>query len=159
MEQNKEYTQFGLKLLFVMFLLWFSVKSFVKFYQGEITFEISKEKYRDLRYPSVTLCPSEPGALAPLKIAELEKIIGDNNKTRLTDKMIFSYLLNIDNPIEIIRNFSFSRKEVEIDGAFLWVLTSFRIDADILLRTLRSSKYVARTELVNEEQYKGRHKK
>ena len=159
MEQNKEYTQFGLKLLFVIFLLWFSVKSFVKFYQGEITFEISKEKYRDLRYPSVTLCPSEPGALAPLKIAELEKIIGDNNKTRLTDKMIFSYLLNIDNPIEIIRNFSFSRKEVEIDGAFLWVLTSFRIDADILLRTLRSSKYVARTELVNEEQYKGRHKK
>ena len=159
MEQNKEYTQFGLKLLFVMFLLWFSVKSFVKFYQGEITFEISKEKYRDLRYPSVTLCPSEPGALAPLKIAELEKIIGDNNKTRLTDKMIFSYLLNIDNPIDIIRNFSFSRKEVEIDGAFLWVLTSFRIDADILLRTLRSSKYVARTELVNEEQYKGRHKK
>ena len=159
MEQNKEYTQFGLKLLFVIFLLWFSVKSFVKFYQGEITFEISKEKYRDLRYPSVTLCPSEPGALAPLKIAELEKIIGDNNKTRLTDKMIFSYLLNIDNPIDIIRNFSFSRKEVEIDGAFLWVLTSFRIDADILLRTLRSSKYVARTELVNEEQYKGRHKK
>ena len=159
MEQNKEYTQFGLKLLFVIFLLWFSVKSFVKFYQGEITFEISKEKYRDLRYPSVTLCPSEPGALAPLKIAELEKIIGDNNKTRLTDKMIFSYLLNIDNPIEIIRNFSFSRKEVEIDGAFLWVLTSFRIDADILLRTLRSSKYVARTELVNEEQYKGWHTK
>ena len=159
MEQNKEYTQFGLKLLFVIFLLWFSVKSFVKFYQGEITFEISKEKYRDLRYPSVTLCPSEPGALAPLKIAELEKIIGDNNKTRLTDKMIFSYLLNIDNPIEIIRNFSFSRKEVEIDGAFLWVLTSFRIDADILLRTLRSSKYVARTELVNEEQYEGRRKK
>ena len=159
MEQNKEYTQFGLKLLFVIFLLWFSVKSFVKFYQGEITFEISKEKYRDLRYPSVTLCPSEPGALAPLKIAELEKNIGDNNNTRLTDKMIFSYLLNIDNPIEIIRNFSFSRKEVEIDGAFLWVLTSFRIDADILLRTLRSSKYVARTELVNEEQYKGRHKK
>ena len=159
MEQNKEYTQFGLKLLCVIFLLWFSVKSFVKFYQGEITFEISKEKYRDLRYPSVTLCPSEPGALAPLKIAELEKIIGDNNKTRLTDKMIFSYLLNIDNPIEIIRNFSFSRKEVEIDGAFLWVLTSFRIDADILLRTLRSSKYVARTELVNEEQYKGWHNK
>ena len=159
MEQNKEYTQFGLKLLFVIFLLWFSVKSFVKFYQGEITFEISKEKYRDLRYPSVTLCPSEPGALAPLKIAELEKIIGDNNKTRLTDKMIFSYLLNIDNPIDIIRNFSFSRKEVEIDGAFLWVLTSFRIDADILLRTLRSSKYVARTELVNEEQYKGWHTK
>ena len=159
MEQNKEYTQFGLKLLFVIFLLWFSVKSFVKFYQGEITFEISKEKYRDLRYPSVTLCPSEPGALAPLKIAELEKIIGDNNKTRLTDKMIFSYLLNIDNPIEIIRNFSFSRKEVEIDGAFLWVLTSFRTDVNILLKTLRSSKYVARTELVNEEQYKGRHKK
>ena len=119
MEQNKEYTQFGLKLLFVIFLLWFSVKSFVKFYQGEITFEISKEKYRDLRYPSVTLCPSEPGAMAPLKIAELEKNIGDNNNTRLTDKMIFSYLLNIDNPIDIIRNFSFSRKEVEIDGAFL----------------------------------------
>ena len=90
------------------------------FFNGKIIYEILKEKNVNLQFPSLTLCPSQDGALAPLKVDKLKEYLPDGFKHfNLQDHSVFIVLQNISNPIEIVKNFSFSEIDAKIDGNFM----------------------------------------
>ena len=108
------------KLSLYIIFLWFSYTILVDFFNGKIIYEILKEKNVNLQFPSLTLCPSQDGALAPLKVSELKEDVPASLKHfNLQDHSLFIVLQNINNPIEIVKNFSFSEIDAKIAGSFL----------------------------------------
>ena len=115
-EKVKQIFKLSLSLIF----LWFSVNILKDFFNGKIIYEILKEKNVNLQFPSLTLCPSQDGALVGLKVKELKEYLPDNLKHfNLQDRHAFFLLQTIANPIEIVKNFSFSEMDAKIDGSFL----------------------------------------
>ena len=105
------------KLSFSIIFLWFSCNILVDFFNGKIIYEILKEKNVNLQFPSLTLCPSQDGALAPLKVSELKEDVPASLKHfNLQDHSLFIVLQNITNPIEIVKNFSFTEIDAKIGG-------------------------------------------
>ena len=108
------------KLSLSIIFLWFSVNILTDFFNGKIIYEILKEKNVNLQFPSLTLCPSQDGALAPLKVSELKEDLSANLKRlNLNGPPLFIVLQNITNPVEIVKNFSFSEIDAKIGGKFL----------------------------------------
>ena len=105
------------KIIFTILFLWFSCETLQDFYTGKIAYEILKEKNESLHFPSLTLCPSQAGALAPLNVLRLKDYLPDHMNTfNPADQSVFVLLQNISNPIEIVKNFSFSETEAQISG-------------------------------------------
>ena len=108
------------KLSLSIVFLWFSFTILLDFFNGKIIYEILKEKNVNLQFPSLTLCPSQNGALAPLKVDKLKEYLPDGFKHyNLQGHSVFSVLQNITNPIEIVKNFSFSEIDAKIGGNFM----------------------------------------
>ena len=108
------------KIAFTVLFFWFSCETLQAFYTGKITYEILKEKNESLHFPSLTICPSQAGALAPLNVLKLKEYLPDDlNKFNPADQSVFVLLQNISNPIEIVKNFSFSETEAQISGTLV----------------------------------------
>ena len=108
------------KLSLYIIFLWFSYTILVDFFNGKIIYEIIKEKNVNLQFPSVTLCPSQDGAFAPLKVSKLKEDLPASLKHfNLLGQPLFIVLQNITNPIEIVKNFSFSKIDAKIGGNFM----------------------------------------
>ena len=108
------------KLSLSLIFLWFSVNILTDFFNGKIIYEILKEKNINLQFPSLTFCPSEDGAPAALKVSQLKENLPDNLKHfNMRDHSVFLILQKIANPIEIVKNFSFSEIDAKIGGNFL----------------------------------------
>ena len=108
------------KLSLYIIFLWFSYTILVDFFNGKIIYEIIKEKNVNLQFPSVTLCPSQDGAFAPLKVSELRDDLPASLKHfNLLGPPLFIVLQNLTNPIEIVKNFSFSEMDAKIAGNFM----------------------------------------
>ena len=115
-EKVKQIFKLSLSLIF----LWFSVNILKDFFNGKIIYEILKEKNVNLQFPSLTLCPSQDGALAPLKVSELKEDVPASLKHfNLLGPPLLIVLQNITNPIEIVKNFSFSKIDAKIGGNFM----------------------------------------
>ena len=115
-EEIKKILRFSLSLIFI----WLSCNVLMDFYNGKVIYEILKEKNVNLQFPSLTLCPSQDGALVGLKVNELKENLPDHLKHfNLQDRHAFFLLQTITNPIEIVKNFSFSEMDAKIDGSFL----------------------------------------
>ena len=115
-EEIKKILRFSLSIIFI----WLSCNVLMDFYNGKVIYEILKEKNVNLQFPSLTLCPSQDGALVGLKVNELKENLPDHLKHfNLQDRHAFFLLQTITNPIEIVKNFSFSEMDAKIDGSFL----------------------------------------
>ena len=108
------------KLSFFIIFLWFSCNILPDFFNGKIIYEILKEKNVNLQFPSLTLCPSQDGALAALDVQKLKEYIPESLKRyNLQDHSVYVVLQNITNPIDIVKNFSFTEIDAKIGGSFL----------------------------------------
>ena len=108
------------KLSFSIIFLWFSYNVLKDFFNGKIIYDILKEKNVNLQFPSLTLCPSQDGALAALKVYKLKEHLPDSLKHfNMKDHSVYIILQNITNPIEIVKNFSFSGIDAKIGGNFM----------------------------------------
>ena len=115
-EKVKNILKFSLFIIFI----WFSCNVLMDFFNGKIIYEILKEKNVNLQFPSLTLCPSQDGALASLKVYKLKEHLPDRFKHfNLKDHSVYIILQNITNPIEIVKNFSFSEIDAKISGNFM----------------------------------------
>ena len=116
----KENIKKLVKISFSIVFLWFSCNVLIDFCNGKIIYEILKEKNVNLQFPSLTLCPSQDGALAALKVSKLKEHLPDNlEHFNMRDHSVFLILQKIANPIEIVKNFSFSEIDAKIGGNFL----------------------------------------
>ena len=116
----KENIKKLVKISFSIIFLWFSCNVLIDFCNGKIIYEILKEKNVNLQFPSLTLCPSQDGALAALNVKKLKEFLPDRFKHyNLQGHLVFTILQNLTNPIEIVKNFSFSEIDAKISGNFM----------------------------------------
>ena len=86
----KEKIKVVFKFAFTILFIWFSALTLSDFHHGKISYEILKEKETELRFPSLTLCPSQDGALVSLNINKmLETLPGDLNNFNRQDQSIW----------------------------------------------------------------------
>ena len=110
-----------IKIVFKIYLslafLWFSSVTLLDFYNGKVSYDILKEKNVSLHFPALTLCPSQDGAIVPLNFKTLKETLPERNFSH-QDQTVYRMLQNISNPIEIVKNFSFSNIDAQISGCF-----------------------------------------
>ena len=103
------------QLSFYVLFIVFSYKSVQEFVAGKSVFQLFQGKEENLKFPDITLCPSQDRSLAYLKTRKIKEDF-NLSSSDIESSKIFMFLLK---NASILDDYSFTQEESILENKFL----------------------------------------